>query len=335
MRFLVTGGAGFIGSHIVEALSKTGEVSVIDDLSSGKLGNVKPFLNKNVELHQVDVRSLSAIKPFFSDVDYVFHLAAVADVSSSVRDPAHCNDVNVNGTLNVLTASRDQGVKKLVYSSSSAVYGDAEKLPVDEDTALNPKSPYAVSKVAGEHYCRVFHELYGLETVSLRYFNVYGPRQNPGSGYGAVIPVFISRLLGGEMPMIYGDGAQTRDFTYVADVVRANTAAAESDAAGAYNIANGKPTSINTLFEIIRNKTGTCTDAVFEDERLGDIKHSYASTLRAKKELGWEPEHALGEGLEETIKWYRRNNLPRSGKSVSGCQGFKGCALAGAGVEGV
>ena len=181
-----------------------------------------------------------------------------------------------------------------------------------------PISPYGVAKLSVEKYLHFYKEIYKIPYVAVRYSNVYGPRQNPGSGYGAVIPVFISRLLGGERPMIYGDGAQTRDFTYVADVVRANTAAAESDAAGAYNIANGKPTSINTLFEIIRNKTGACTDAVFEDERLGDIKHSYASILRAKKELGWEPEHALGEGLEETIKWYRRNNLPRSGKSVSG-----------------
>lgn len=303
MNYLVTGGAGFIGSHLVEFLSKSGQVVIIDDLSTGKMVNLEPIRDpENVNLHKADIRRMEAIKPLFKDVDFVFHLAALADVPSSVRDPITSNQINVDGTLNVLAASRDEGVRKVVYSSSSAVYGDAE-VPVREDAAVNPKSPYAVSKLVGELYCKVFQELYGLRTVSLRYFNVYGPRQNPESQYGAVIPAFASRLLRGEQPRIYGDGTQTRDFVYVADVVRANIAAAESGASGVINIAGGSPITIKRLFELIKEKTGAKVDSMCGEERPGDIRHSYADIEKAKQSLGWAPLNNLDSGLEKTVEW--------------------------------
>jgi len=300
----VTGGAGFIGSHLVEALSNSGDVIIIDDLSTGKIVNVEPVLGKgSVELHRVDIRNLNSIKHLFRGVDLVFHLAALADVPSSVLDPVLTNDINVNGTLNVLVASRDQGIGKIVYSSSSAVYGDAE-VPVREEVVVDPKSPYAVSKLAGEYYCNVFQELYGLKAVSLRYFNVYGPRQNPASQYGAVIPDFTSRLLRGERPVIYGDGSQTRDFVYVADVVRANMAAAMDDAVGIYNIASGRPTTVDALFKAIREKTGSDLGVVYREERRGDIRHSYAGVEKARIAFGWVPEITLNRGLKKTVRWF-------------------------------
>jgi len=249
MRFIVTGGAGFIGSNLVEGLVELGDVTIIDDLSSGNLGNLEHLLKKeDVSLERLSVTDLEGMKPHFEDVDCVFHLAAVSNISSSVADPLRTNEVNVKGTLNVLLAARDSGVRKVVFTSSASVYGDTEEVPTTESALPDPLSPYAVTKLAGEYYCNVFSDLYGLETTSLRPFNVYGPRQDPNSQYAGVIPLFIRSLLEGEVPKIDGDGEQTRDFVYVKDGVRAFIQAIDHRAKGAYNIAGGKGISINALF---------------------------------------------------------------------------------------
>jgi len=241
MRFIVTGGAGFIGSHLADALVELGDVTIIDDLSSGDLDNLEHLLKRDdVSLERLSVTDLEIMKPHFEDVDCIFHLAAVSNISSSVADPLRTNDVNVKGTLNVLLAARDSGVKKVVFTSSASVYGDTEEVPTSERVLPKPLSPYAVSKLAGEHYCDVFSDLYGLETTSLRPFNVYGPRQDPNSQYAGVIPLFIRSLRKGEVPTIDGDGEQTRDFVYVKDVVKAYIQTMDHRAKGAYNIAGGK-----------------------------------------------------------------------------------------------
>jgi len=305
MRFIVTGGAGFIGSSLVEGLVELGDVTIMDDLSSGNLDNLEHLLKRdNVSLERLSVTDLEGMKPHFEDVDCVFHLAAVSSISSSVADPLRTNDVNVKGTLNVLLAARDSGVRKVVFTSSASVYGDTEEVPTTESALPNPLSPYAVTKLAGEYYCNVFSDLYGLESTSLRPFNVYGPRQDPNSQYAGVIPLFIRSLLEGEAPMIDGDGEQTRDFVYVKDVVRAFIQAMDHKAKGAYNIAGGKGISINELFRQVSSIMGVDVEPLHGEPRPGDVRHSTADITRAKKYLGYEPEYDIRRGLEETIEWF-------------------------------
>jgi UDP-glucose 4-epimerase len=245
------------------------------------------------------------LKTTCESVDGIFHEAAIASVARSVNNPVATNETNVTGTLNVLMAARDAGVKKIVYASSSSVYGDTPTLPKTESMCPCPKSPYAVSKHAGEEYLRVFSELYGLKTLSLRYFNVFGPRQDPQSDYAAVIPKFITRILARQRPVIYGDGTQTRDFTYVKDVAEANVKAMESSAEGVYNIAYGQQIDLNSLADLIMSITGIMTTPIYEPPRPGDIHDSLADSSRARDMFGYNPRYTVKTGLQETIQWYQ------------------------------
>ena len=306
-KVLITGGAGFIGSHLAEELAENNEVIVIDNLSTGKLENIKHLLNdKKIIFKKGDIRDLNFLKNEFEGADYIFHQAAVVSVPKSVEDPVSTNEVNVNGTLNVLIAAKNCDAKKVVFASSCAVYGDNPDLPLKEDMLPRPLSPYAASKLACECYCQVFAEVYGLPTVSLRYFNVYGPRQDANSDYAAVIPKFIARVLENKPPIIYGDGNQTRDFIFVKDIVRANITAAESSITGTFNIASGKATSIEELAMQIIKTAGKNEDMkpIHEKPRAGDIKHSSADISKAKEKLNFQPEYSLEEGLEEIVEWF-------------------------------
>ncbi|MBD3348030.1 MAG: SDR family NAD(P)-dependent oxidoreductase [Candidatus Eisenbacteria bacterium] len=304
---LVTGGAGFIGSHIAERLLEMGhEVRVLDNLSTGRRENLEQ-LGQDVELLEGDVRDLSTVERAVEGVEVVFHEAALASVPRSVDDPVSTNRVNVLGTLNVLVASRDAGVSRLVYASSSSIYGESPELPKREDMAPAPESPYAVSKLAGEHYCRVFSGLYGLECVVLRYFNVFGPRQDPDSQYAAVIPIFATALLEGETPVIYGDGGQSRDFTYVTNVVEANVLASEAPgcSGAVLNAACGGTVTVNELFRELAGLVGVSAKPVYAEPRPGDVRHSFADISRARERLGFEPRVGFEEGLRLTVGWYR------------------------------
>jgi len=305
-RILITGGAGFIGSNIAEELAKEGdnEIIIIDNLSSGKIENIehiKTDAESSITLVKGSITDLDFLKKSFSGVDYVFHQAAIASVQQSIDDPIASSKTNAEGTLNVLVAARDSGVKKVVCASSSAVYGDEPGLPKVETMRPYPLSPYAVTKLMGEHYCRIFTGLYDLKTVSLRYFNVYGPRQDPSSDYAAVIPKFIKSGMEGRPPVIYGDGTQTRDFVFVKDVVRANILAAESEATGVYNIASGESRKINSLAEMIRGLMNKELIPIHREAREGDIKHSWADITKAKENLGYKPIYSLEDGLRETV----------------------------------
>jgi UDP-glucose 4-epimerase len=295
----ITGGAGFIGSNLAQLLAQNNQVVIIDDLSTGKQENLAGI---NATLIEGSILDLDLLQSAFQGVKCVFHQAAIASVQKSVQDPIGTSRVGIEGTLNVLVAARDAGVKKVVYASSAAVYGDSPQLPKKEDMCPQPQSPYAVSKVAGEHFCRTFQELYGLETVALRYFNVFGPGQDPTSEYSGVISKFISAMANGLQPTIYGDGEQTRDFVYVKDVVRANIQASQSGR-GVYNIASGKRTSLNQLLAIIGEIFGRDPRPKYERARSGDIRDSLADISHAL-EIGYMPEYSLESGLEETIKWF-------------------------------
>jgi UDP-glucose 4-epimerase len=311
---VVTGGAGFIGSHVAaELLRRRYRVIVLDDLSSGKLENVRHLIGpsshrgqsrNSLEFVHGSITDLPLAKNVLQGVDYVFHQAAIPSVPRSIENPQATHEANITGTLNVLLAATDNGVKKVVYASSSAVYGDTPTLPKTEDMFPNPQSPYAVSKLAGEYYCRVFHQVYGLPTVCLRYFNVYGPRQDPSSQYAAVIPAFIQKALDGKPPIIFGDGRQTRDFTFIRDVVDANILAAETDAAGVYNIGRGERVSINKLARLVIKLVGNKVTPVHREPRPGDVRHSLADISRARQ-FGYNPRYSLGEGLKETIRVMR------------------------------
>jgi len=301
-RVVVTGGAGFIGSNLAEELATSNNVIIIDDLSTGRKENTASLLNKdNVKFIQGSILDAKLLQKFFRGIDFVFHLAALPSVPRSVQDPLTTNEVNITGTLNVLIAARDNKVKKVVYASSSSVYGDTPTLPKREDMLPNPQSPYALTKLVGEHYCRIFHQIYRLPTICLRYFNVYGPRQNPDSQYAAVIPRFIARVVRGNPPIIYGNGEQTRDFTYVKDVIQANMIAAQYDATGIFNIGRGEGNSINKLAETIINVMEKDLQPVYEPPLPGDIEHSLADISKAKK-MGYSPEFSLEIGLKETIE---------------------------------
>lgn len=308
MKVVVTGGAGFIGSNLAEELSKKHDVIIIDNLSTGRMENLDEIIDK-VNFIKGSITDQELLRKAFAGADSVFHQAAMPSVQRSIDDPIASNEANVDGTLNVLVAARDCGVGKVVYASSSSVYGDTPTLPKKEDMIPNPKSPYAVSKLAGEYYCRVFSEVYGLSTACLRYFNVYGPRQDPQSQYSAVIPIFVTKILAGEPPVILGDGTQTRDFTFVKDVVTANILAMESEAEGVFNIACGHRVSLNELAANIMEIADTRLDSIYDKPRLGDIKDSLADISSARNKMGYEPSFDLNSGLEETIKWFRMNQI--------------------------
>ena len=302
-KMIVTGGAGFIGSHLAEELTRQGyQIIILDDLSTGKVENIKELLkNDNVKFIQNSVTNLPLLKRLFKDAHYVFHLAAIPSVLRSIENPQASHDVNVNGTLNVLLAAKENGVKKVIYASSSSVYGDTPTLPKSEDMMPHPMSPYAATKLAGEYYCQTFHQAYKLPTVCLRYFNVYGPRQDPKSQYAAVIPRFIERVSEGNPPIIFDDGEQTRDFTFVKDAVEATILAAESDACGVFNIARGEKITINRLAKLVIELIGSNVEPVYQEPRPGDIRHSLADISRAGT-FGYEPKYSLKAGLGETIR---------------------------------
>jgi nucleoside-diphosphate-sugar epimerase len=306
-RVLVTGGAGFIGSHLTDALVERGdEVVVLDNLSTGKRANLAGVLDR-IRLVEASITDLPAVKDCCAGVDTVFHQAALASVPRSVNDPIASNETNVTGTLNVLWAAKECGVRRVVYAASSSAYGDTEVLPKREDMPANPLSPYAVNKYVGELYCAVFDRLYGLSTVGLRYFNVFGPRQDPQSQYAAVVPIFITRLLSGEAPVIHGDGEQSRDFTYIRNVVAANLLAAAAPQTGGQtvNIACGDRISLNDLFARLRALVGSELSPVYGPARAGDVKHSQADIAAAARLIGFRPAVGLEEGLRETVAWYR------------------------------
>lgn len=305
MIVLVTGGAGFIGSHLVDALVEAGNrVRVLDDLSNGRRENVHP----DAELVVGSLADPDAVTHAVAGTELVFHLGALGAVSRSVADPLTTDRVNVHGTLSVLTKACDAGVRRVVFASSSSVYGGAEIVPTPESAPLRPRSPYAVSKMAGEWYTRSFPGMFPIETVALRYFNVFGPRQRPDAAYAAVIPLFATALLDGKQPVVYGDGQTTRDFTYVSDVVAANLAAAgapSSVSGGVYNIAPGSSSTLLELLDILGELIGRDPDPIFADPRPGDVPRSCADASAARQDLGWAPSVTLAEGLSHYVDWVR------------------------------
>ena len=307
--YLVTGAAGFIGSALVHALIERGEqVRGIDNFETGRRENVAGVMSQ-FDLREADILDPEALASACKGVDYVLHQAALPSVPKSILEPARSNRVNVEGTLNVLIAARDAGVKRVVYAASSSAYGDTPTLPKREDMMSLPLSPYAVAKLTGEMYMRVFYGVYGLPTVSLRYFNIFGPRQDPTSQYSAVLAKFITLMLRGERPTVYGDGEQSRDFNYIDNAVQANllaTTAPENDVAGqVFNIATGHRFDLNQTFALLKPLTGYTGDLEYAPERKGDIKHSLADITRAQEKLGYEPKVNFEEGLRRTVGWYR------------------------------
>jgi nucleoside-diphosphate-sugar epimerase len=307
--YLVTGGAGFIGSNVVHHLLSKGEsVRILDNFDTGRRENLAGIESK-IDLIEGDLRDKETVRRAVAGVKYILHFGAQPSVIRSVEDPWTTNDVNINGTLNILLAARDAGVDRFVFTSSSSVYGDTPVLPKQEDMTPTPLSPYALHKLAGEHYCRMFLKLYGLKTFALRYFNVFGPRQNPKSHYAAVIPLFINAIMNDKSPVIHGDGGQTRDFTYVDDIISANLAcctAPESAVGGVYNVAWGNRISVKDLALTIAKILGKSIEPVHIAARAGDVRDSQADSNRAREKLGWVPKVSFEEGLSRTIDWYRR-----------------------------
>jgi nucleoside-diphosphate-sugar epimerase len=305
-HYLVTGGAGFIGSHLAEELLRRGHrVRVADSLITGKRGNLDHI--PDVEFLEGDLADFEFAARAVAGCDYVLHEAAIPSVPRSVKDPITSNRANVDALLNVLVASRDAGVRRVQFAGSSSAYGDTPTLPKHEEMPANPLSPYALQKVVGEQYLQMFTRLYGLETVSTRYFNVFGPRQDPTSPYSGVISVFATALLEGRSPTIYGDGEQTRDFTYVANVVDGVLRAVEAPGANGQviNVATGGRISLNTLFKEMRSVIGGCIEPTYADPRQGDVRDSQADITRARQILGYQPSVSFEEGLQRTIEWYR------------------------------
>ncbi len=317
--FAITGGAGFIGSHLLEYLlsHKAGRIVVLDDLSSGSLDNLRQAEGyKGFEFVQGSICDISACEKAFKGVDFVMHQAALCSVPRSLANPVATNEVNVSGFLNMLMAAKSAGVKRLVYASSSSVYGDSKKLPKAEIDPVSPLSPYAVSKYTNELYASVFARNFGMNIIGLRYFNIFGPRQSPGGPYAAAIPLFVSALLENRSPIIFGDGNQTRDFTFVENVVQANIKALFSSAeanGNVFNIACGERTSINQLFEMLAKSAGSKVAAEYKPYRTGDVKDSIADISKAKSLLGYTPEINFSKGIETTWNWY---NEVHKGKSL-------------------
>ena len=313
-QYLITGIGGFIGSSLARALVARGErVRGIDNFSTGKRDNLADIRHE-IELLEADINDQQAIAEACHGVDYVLHQAAIPSVPRSVANPMESNQANVDGTLNVLVAARDADVKRVVYASSSSLYGDTPTLPKHEGMVPNPISPYAVSKLAGEHYMGAFYRSYGLETVSLRYFNVFGPYQDPTSMYSGVLAIFITRMLRGEQPTIYGDGEQSRDFTYIENVIEANlqacTAPASQVAGKAFNCATGRRVSLNETYGVLQQLTGYDGPPMYAPPRAGDIKHSLADISLAEKHLGYRPKVSFEAGLRQTVAWYRGQAVP-------------------------
>lgn len=311
---LVTGGAGCIGSNIVEELVRRGKrITVLDNYSAGPTQNLKPFMKK-ITLVRGDIRDAKAVDRVMKNVAVVIHQAAIRSVPKSVNDPLLSHETNSTGTLILLNAAIKHGVKRFVYASSSSVYGGVAKFPQSENDSLSPMSPYGVSKLCGENYCHAYHAIYGLHTVALRYFNVYGPRQNPESLYSLVVPAFIDKIRRGERPVIDGTGKQSRDFTYVKDVVQANLLAAfeAPRAAGkSFNIAGGKDTSILDILNLIARHMGRKTNPIFGPRRKGDPMRTYADISAARRDLGWRPLTPLNDGIRETVQWFEANKPAR------------------------
>lgn len=306
--YLVTGGAGFIGSHLAEALVQRGEsVRVLDNFSTGFRHNVESFAS-NIEVIEGDITDVATVEKAVQGVDCVFHQAALASVPRSVQRPLDTNAACVTGTLTVLDQARRAGVRRVVYAASSSAYGDQPFSSKREIDLPAPLSPYAVAKLAGEYYCQAFYHTYGLETVCIRYFNVFGPRQDPNSPYSAVIPLFITQLLAGQRPTIYGDGHQSRDFTFVQNVVHGNLLAADADgvAGRTVNVANGQSTSLLRLVNLLNEYLGTDVQPHFADPRPGDVRHSLADITQAQHFLGYEPQVSFEDGLRRSIEYYRR-----------------------------
>jgi UDP-glucose 4-epimerase len=308
VKVLITGGAGFIGSHLARACLAAGDaVRVLDDFSTGKRGNLSD-VEKDVDLIEGGVEDLAGVRAAVSGCEVVYHEAAVVSVPLSVQDPLRAHAVNALGTLHVLLAARDAGVRRVVFAGTCAAYGDDPALPKTEDMAPRPLSPYAIQKLAGEHYCQRFTALYGLETVVLRYFNVFGPRQDASSSYAGVIPLFVSALVRGRAPRIFGDGLQTRDFVHVRDVVQANRMAALAKAAAGevLNVGRGEAVTVRALYEAIARELGAeGIRPAYAAERPGDIRHSLADASRARRVLGWSAAIPLADGLRDTVAWYR------------------------------
>jgi len=318
MKYLITGGAGFIGSNIAVRLVQMGEqVRILDNFSSGKLANLTDVADR-VEIIEGDIRDYWTVSESVKDIDYVLHQAALPSVPRSINNPLTSNEVNINGILNVLNASRHAGVRKMVFASSSSVYGESEELPKHEGMVPSPLSPYAVTKLTGEYYCKVFWELYQFPTVALRYFNIFGPRQDPKSQYAAVVPQFITRLLNNQSPVVYGDGEQSRDFTYIDNCVQANILAATSDqlVGGQYNVACGGQFTLNELIDRLRRIIGVTTKAEYTPPREGDIKHSFAA-IEKLAAAGYDPQISFDEGLKLTVDFYvkqqREAGVPTAG----------------------
>lgn len=309
--YLVTGGAGFIGSHVVDELLRRGErVRVLDDLTTGHAENLS-LARPKIDWQQKDIRDLREIRPCFQGVDYVIHLAAIPSVPRSVEDPLTSNAVNLDGTLHVLVAARDAGAKRLVFSASSAAYGDHPDLPRVESQEPRPLSPYALAKLAGEYYCQIFTRVYGLETVALRYFNIFGPRQAPDSPYSGVLSLFIAAYLQGTVPVIYGDGEQSRDFTYVDNAVEATLRACESPASvgKVINVGTGERHTLNETICLLNDIFGKQVQPRYDVPRAGDVQHSHADIRLAREVLGYEPRVGFQEGLQRTVEWCRSNAI--------------------------
>jgi nucleoside-diphosphate-sugar epimerase len=312
MKYLVTGGAGFIGSNLTRALLASGaRVRVLDNFLTGKRENLAGLADAHgdaFELIEGDLLDPDSVRRAAAGVEYVLHQGALPSVPRSVADPVLTNEINVAGTLNLLVAARDAGVRRVVFAASSSAYGDTAELPKRETMTPNPKSPYAAQKLTGEHYLRIFFEIYGLETVSLRYFNVFGPRQDPESTYAAVIPRFITTVLRGESPTVYGDGLQTRDFTYIDNVIQANLAACAAPKAACgrvVNIACGERVSLLDILEIVYGLAGKRVSPKFEPGRVGDVRDSLADISLARDLIGYDPRVPFAKGLAQTFRWFR------------------------------
>jgi UDP-N-acetylglucosamine 4-epimerase len=319
LKILVTGGAGFIGSNLCDTLLKNGnQVRCLDNFATGKKGNIEPFLDHpNFNFIEGDIRTLSDCRKSCEGVDYVLHQAALGSVPRSIKDPITSNDVNVSGFLNMLVASRDADVKRFIYAASSSTYGDSKNMPKVEDVIGKPLSPYAITKYVNELYADVFSKTYGMETIGLRYFNVFGRKQDPNGAYAAVIPKFVMQMMRHEAPVINGDGSYSRDFTYIDNVVQMNIRAIVTENVKAlntvYNVAYGERTNLNELFELLRTNLGEFDpeilkiEPVYGPERKGDVPHSLASIEKAQSLLGYKPEYSIASGLKEAVQWYWKN----------------------------